>query len=438
MSDPTATTGRACPGCTAPVPGHARACVRCGIVLPGHPLPPPFVAYDTVEVPPGPFALPQPPHQHQHQPAGIARSPGTAILLPAGEPPTGPFAHRRPRRGRLLAVAAGLAGAVVAAAVIALPNADAGPPQQPVQALFAALTAHNGDALNHLVTCAPDPLCTGRGLATGYQPPRDLRIRAVLDGHATPTLQASDHAVVQVRYQVAGTDHDTDIGLTRVAHGLFGHRWRITRPPGGSITLRSPALSQVHLAGADLTLTTPNDTTAPDQTATANRIWAPPGVYTATAVPDPLLTTAPVTITVTGTTDPAETTLPATVQPALTADIDRQVHARIDQCAAQHTMHPNLDPANPAAQRCPITHDSPYTITTQPTWRVDTYPHLTLHPAADGTLQVQTTTAGQASITYSWTTDILEPRRWTPTTATEPITIAGQVTLDHTTPTWTD
>jgi hypothetical protein len=89
----------------------------------------------------------------------------------------------------------------------------------------------------------------------------------------------------------------------------------------------------------------------------------------------------------------------------------------IDQCAAQPGPHPTIGTTPlDIIGSCPLSYDIPYTITDTPHWTIDNYPTITLQPHDDGTITVDTTTPGHATLTYRWTLDIVTPQRWTTNT----------------------
>jgi hypothetical protein len=90
-----------------------------------------------------------------------------------------------------------------------------------------------------------------------------------------------------------------------------------------------------------------------------------------------------------------------------------------------------------ARNRVELRHSTRYTITDDPVWKVLQYPQIRLDPRPDGTLTVTTTTAGRATIHYRWTLYLRDPREWYDVDAVEKIVVAGRVTADQASPTWT-
>jgi hypothetical protein len=192
------------------------------------------------------------------------------------------------------------------------------------------------------------------------------------------------------------------------------------------------ALGPVRLAGIDIP-------TSDDQSAAtrSSKVWGPPGVYTSTAAGDALFEAAHATITVTGRVDLAPATLPTVLKAGVVEEIQRQIRARIDQCAADPELRPRTDPTALLSD-CPFSHNTKYALIRTPKWTILQYPSIELRIEDDTTVTVHTTTPGNAQISYDWTFDILEPRTWNTVTAIEDITVAGTVFLDNEEVTWTE
>jgi hypothetical protein len=123
------------------------------------------------------------------------------------------------------------------------------------------------------------------------------------------------------------------------------------------------------------------------------------------------------------------------VLPAATTAITKQINTHLDACATQTDLHPHTSSEPADGPRCPA-FDADHTFINDVHWHVTTYPTITLEPTTDGTVQVHTTHAGNLTISYQWSDDVLQPRRWHPATADVTATITGQAVLDHGTPTW--
>jgi hypothetical protein len=408
MSSPdpaiTAAAAAACPGCgTAARPG-ARFCRSCG-----QPLPEPAT-----------------PTSETTEPPAVPSSPA------ADTAPDSP-AQRRVLRRRLI-----IAGVVVLVllaaytAVAAMQNTVAGP-DGPVKDLFAALADRDGGRLGELAGCGAAPLCQPAALRTGYRPPEQVSILGVTYGDPLRGDQTrrpnKNRATVQVRYQLAGAAHEDTVGLQRDSGGLV-RAWRITKPPGGLLDILSTTVPTARLAGAQvITVTAPADGLRTD-----GAVWAPPGIYTLAAVDTPLVGAVPITVTVAGDMGRQRLTLDVAVKPDAAAEVDRQVHARIDACAQQSDLRPDVGHA--ALSNCPFEYPTQYTAVRDVHWTIVDYPRIELRKSDDGTVTVHTQKPGHATVTFSYSLDVLEPRRWTPVDGTTDITVSGAVTSDGEKITW--
>lgn len=296
-------------------------------------------------------------------------------------------------------------------------------PDTPVRQLFAALTDHDTSRLTDLGACGLNPLCQPGALAVGYEPPTDVHI----EGVTTTGGLRQNQATVTVSYRIAGTPQTTQISLQR-GSGLL-RPWHISNPPGQYLDIRSSQFPRVQIAGAQI------PTTRPDRTPTGSEVWAPPGRYTLTAPTHPLYAVPPTQATINATGTTQTVTVPITIQPAASDEITRQIRARLDACAPIASFEPHLA-ATPLS--CPFdytpTDYQPFTDSIR--WTITRYPDIRLDIDADGTVTVHTTQPGQAQVTYRWTTDILEPRQWTPATGHTDITISGNVTENDTKLVW--
>jgi hypothetical protein len=321
---------------------------------------------------------------------------------------------------------------VVVVSVVSAIQSTVYSPDRPVREFFAAMQAHDGARLAELSHCESSPLCTAGALTSGYQAPEQLQIVGVEYGAALSDDQTRrpdrSHAVVTVRYRLAGTTHEGRVSLERAGFGLF-RDWSIDTPPGAWLDVVSPRVARAQLAGATVSTVKQAGTGATSQGA----VWALPGVYTLTAVPDPLYDARPGSVTVTGADRQAaepQVSLKATVLD----EVDRQVRSRIDQCARQSDMRPDVDTGSPGGG-CPFEYASTFTFVRNVRWKIDRYPDLEIRLADDGP-QVHTTRPGKATITYEWTTGVLEPRDWNTEKATSDITVSGPVELVDGRPTW--
>ncbi|MET7399620.1 hypothetical protein ABZS66_39665 [Dactylosporangium sp. NPDC005572] len=358
--------------------------------------------------------LPPPPLRRS---TGWSASPGRPALLP------------------LVRVAAAVAVLLATAAVLFGGVPTITEPAEPVvRRLYTALADRDTDTLSAIVDCHASPLCQPGALATGYQPPEHARITRL---EQRRDIHGSRTTVAHVQYELDHVTRQDTVTLSPERVGLFHQRWRVTTPPGRHLQLQTSYVDRIRLAGATITATSQ---AAPREQSfsppAADAIWAPPGRYTAVGVPTALYDTTEVTTTITGqATTPVTLHITATLKPAITTAVNDQIATYLSGCAAQHDLQPRTDPT--PRHRCPFAYDAPYTITDDPHWVIDSRPTIQLEPVDANTLTAATTTAGQATVTYRWSTDIIEPRRWNTAAATVTYTLAGTVTTVDGTITWT-
>lgn len=354
----------------------------------------------------------------------------------ADSAPTSPWMRRLLRR-RLLLVGIGALVLLVVVSVVSVIQSTFYTPDRPVREFFAAMQARDGARLAELSHCESSPLCAAGALAQGYTPPELLDIVNVAYGGALPDDPTRrpdrSHAVVTVRYRLAGAEHEDGVSLERANFGLF-RDWAINTPPGAWLDVVSPHVARAQLAGASV----PTVNQAGAGAHTTGAVWALPGVYTLTAAADPLYDTTPVTVTVTGA-DRQHAEPAVSLKIGILEDVDQQVRARIDACAEQDDMRPDVDTGStgPGAGGCPFQHSSRYAFTRDVRWTVERYPKLEIRVGDDGP-ELHTTKPGKARITYEWTTGVLEPRDWTTESAISEITVSGRVEMVDGKPTWRD
>ncbi|MFF5234972.1 hypothetical protein [Dactylosporangium sp. NPDC000521] len=368
--------------------------------------PPVLVDYDTTGYPMLPATPPVP---RVLRPAGGGGSPG-------------------PRRARLSVRSVAAAVAVLLVAAVAVRCSGIGPTESPeslVRALFAALTAHDGQRVDSLGWCERSPLCSTPGLTTGYQAPENVTI-------LSSTALGRDQHQVKVRYTVGGTSAEESVGLTRHRSGMLGHRWGISELPGARLTVRAEAFDEVHVAG----VTVRPNMTERSTTAAEPGWFAPPGAYTVAvdaAVPFAATT---VIVVVAGGVDPPTAVITPTLSPDVQPAIEQQIQDRIVQCGKQQEFHPYPPQWRTFQQTCPFAHDPQSPFTKPPVWTVERLPTIMLRVDDRAVVSVKTTSPGIATVRYQWSLDVLEPRQWTDASKTVEFTVDGRVGVADNAPTW--
>jgi len=303
--------------------------------------------------------------------------------------------RQRIRWGWLVGLTTALA-AIATAAIIYVDQKVVHPPDQPVRAWFAALAARD--------TAAAAELSPGTALLRGdlldsavYTPPTGLQVLHVSFG-----AQAGDErpnkslAYVTVRYEVGGQPVEQTIQVVRGGAGAV-RPWSLGDSATGLLDIVAGGMQRARL-GQQEVATRP---LARDHGTDGAHV-VPPGVYTITAsTSDVLFTASPVKVAVPGgrRNDRAVTaTLDLTVKPAAVAQVDRQVRARIDECAQRHDLTP---------YDCPFDRTGPYTGTVSSVkWTIVQYPKIRLTPVVKpyqgGPLAtMDTETAGFARVAYA-------------------------------------
>jgi hypothetical protein len=339
---------------------------------------------------------------------GAGAGPAGDDVLPAAD------SARQRRRLRLRLLIGGVLVLALAAAWGVANASDRAlhAPDRSVRALFAALAAKDVAAVRAVTTCRYGPLCEPGALGSGYEPPTGLRIRDVRYGgtgrDGEPTrLPDRTRATVLVRYTMGGRSFDDAVALHRA--GWFDD-WSITAAPGWPLVLDTARVPQVRVAAATVT----------------GKAWALPGVYTVAVAGDALYAADPLTLTVGGAAQETRISPAVRLRDDLAAEVDRQVRQRIDACAAQETLRPDTDPAPLGGRDCPFSAPQRYTITRNVRWRIARYPRLALAMGDGRPVSVRTVAEGEAVVAYEWSTDILEPRRWTPFSEPAAFSVAGR------------
>jgi len=398
-------TAPACPRCGALAAAAARFCRTCGAPLAA-----------------GPDSTPDP----------------APALVPAAEPVPAPeqvrvdalaparaWWNRRPR-GRTPWLA-GLGVALVAVlalagylAAVAIGNAKY-PPDQPVRALFAALTARDTATAAELATCTT-AACTGNVLATGYEPPTGLQVGEISYGDLTDDTRRPDKSIayVPVTYRLGGAPQAVTMRVQRTGTGLT-RSFRIVRGATGRLTIAAAHVEQVQLGGALVPVDKPGTSVA-----------VLPGRYSV-QVPDtdPLFaptSAAPARVDVAAAADeratPAQLSMPVQIRPELVAQVDEQVRAFLTACTKQDTLTPT---------GCPFRVPGIVIGAAAVRWSVEKLPTIEIIPAdqpgpTEAPAVVRTVTPGRATVTYTAFTSAGGDR----STITHhlPIEITGTVDVD--------
>lgn len=340
--------------------------------------------------------------------------------------------RRVPRRRRLLVAGIAVAALVLVCGGYVVLDDTVYRPDAPVRELFAALAARDAAALTRLDDCGA--VCEGGGLGRGYEPPSGTEILGVTFGAADPEdpTRRPDHnrAAVAVRYRVAGSTYNDAVLVSRNNVGLL-RPWRIDEAPGWYLQVVSDGEPHATVAGATVD-TAKSD---PNLRGDAGAFFAPPGVYTVTGASSVLWASTPVTVTVAGTAHRSATSsqrvpLDLRVKPTVVDEVQHQIRARIDLCATRKAFIPKADPSS-LGRDCPFSADENYTSTEGLQWTVVDYPRIELTVGDGQAVVVRTIAPGHARLDYSYSFDVLEPRRWTPTSQTVEISPGGQVVDDN-------
>lgn len=223
-----------------------------------------------------------------------------------------------------------LVGGVAAVVVLAVaagsylwsqPGVGGGAPDAPVSAYFNALATRDGAAAAQLAGgSASGPLWAAGALSSGYTPPADVTVASISYGAAADETRREDHsyATVTVTYLLDGVLVEQAIAVSRDAGGLV-RDWTITDGATGTLTVGAAAASW-RAAGAQVT---------------GESTPAPPGVYDVEVAGGPLFADVATTVAVTGgDAGSGGAPLALTLRPEATVEVQRQVDAFADACAA--------------------------------------------------------------------------------------------------------
>jgi hypothetical protein len=233
--------------------------------------------------------------------------------------------------------------------------------------------------------------------------------------------------VVSVRYSLGGADYTTDVNVARGGSGIW-RSWRLASLPGAKVSVISLTMARVRLANAEIATNKPTGAGLRPPDAP----FALPGIYTLSPADDPVLTAAASTIVVAADGAEQRIDLKVSIKPHVVAEVEKQIRARIDACVPQSTFHPKV--GDSVLNNCYFDHNTKFTYTDKVRWTLVDYPKVELgitedQTAGTGGVSVHTVSAGHATVSYEYSFDVLEPRRWAPTSATEEIKPRGAVVV---------
>ncbi|MGH3680830.1 MAG: hypothetical protein ACRDT2_11365 [Natronosporangium sp.] len=274
-----------------------------------------------------------------------------AVLLPT-----------RPGSLRGIAVTGAAIGLVlVLAAAILVVRAVFFAPDDLVRAYFAALADRDADRAWSMLagdTAGPrQPLLAAAAIESpGYRPPANVTI-------ASLTRDEGD-TVADVSFDVEGVRQQVSVGLDSGRRGLL-RRWEIdngifaVQLAGGGVGAE-PSLAGVRAV--------------PDQTGAIRGF---PGGYVVTLPDHPLLELPPAVVVAGG----APVTVSPVVRDAAAAEIERQVHAYLDECLASGQLRP---------EGCQFSAGAFGSFTTyvDVSWSLIEYPTLGYEVTPDGSVHV--------------------------------------------------
>jgi hypothetical protein len=228
---------------------------------------------------------------------------------------------------------------------------------------------------------------------------------------------------VRIRYTIGADRAETSLLVERDP-GLVFRGWSIVAGATGYLDVVAEDVASAQVAGATVS-TIPVPRGGGGRTGAHQAML---GAYTVTPGEHPLYTAPPVVVTLAGDLRGARVTsvaLELAVKPEVGAEVDKQVRARLDECARELDFAP---------RRCPFAYQKVLYKPADPRWRIDSYPKLSIYPSERVTptkapLEVRTVEPGKATVTY--TSDGV------PQTATVDVTVRGVVSVEAGKITWT-
>jgi hypothetical protein len=279
-------------------------------------------------------------------------------------------------------------------------------PEKPVEELAEALRDGDLDRAMGLAACS-GRLCRPGALSEGYERPSGLTVVAVSGD------MSADTADVSVRYDLAGERRTGTIRVKRPGGGPLGD-WRIVAGATGALDPVSASAKELRVAAVSVPARRPS--------AARASVSALFGVYTVAGdESDPLMAAEPVKVPVPGVLGRSGSA--TVVQPALTVrdaarrEVEAQVKARVDGCAALPDFSPRGCPfAYPRGELYELK-------ASQITWKVEAYPTVELSVVATASpVAVRTTSKGRASVTFVYDGAVTEP-------VSVEITVGGSVSV---------
>lgn len=291
------------------------------------------------------------------------------------------FVQYRPNRRRWLTIAAGLGAVLLLLVVLYSIRLTVFTPDAAVRAHFQGLADRDLSAALAVTedgggNTGPDLLDPAVLRSDQYTPPSDLELTEVtVDGRS---------AEVQVSFTVSERQHQATLRLRRddgAMDRLF-HRWRIqdaVRPlrlgeTPGEISVNEVTVLAQDLAGA---MTLP-------AVFGGYQVGVPPG--------DPLWDSRTVAIVV-GPQQSTPVDVPMMARPEVREEVERQLTAILDECAASTELLP---------AGCPF-GNARIGEAENVQWRITTYPRIAFSAGPDGfggvAMLVHSTTDGEAVVT---------------------------------------
>jgi hypothetical protein len=272
------------------------------------------------------------------------------------------------------------------------------PPDQPVRAYFKALADRDATKARQLGNLS-GPLLADGALDHGYEPPSDLEFGDVTYGNASDETRRPNKSIayVSVAYTLAGKRLHSSIEVYRNRRGPV-RPWLLGSGTTGLLDVISGHLPKVSVAA-----TVVETTTDKNQAGASHPVRVPPGVYTITPTPHPLLTfdalTASVPASLVGG-DPVEIVLQPKLSNRAVSEVDNVVHDWLDQCIQQTRIDPPTCGFRYDAYADRLFLLDPRNVR----WTIQAYPVLTPKVAAnssDGLITFGTGQPGAATVTFT-------------------------------------